>query len=80
MTILPGHSRDYGPKKRRTNNAAGNGVESREAGVSPRSDTRRAESMKGFRMLLQPVHLKSDRLPGALLPTSARVTSSLSDT
>ncbi len=37
------------------NNAVGSGVGSR-------SDTRRAESMEGFRMLLQPVHLKSDRL------------------
>jgi len=37
------------------NNAVGNGVGSR-------SDTRRAESMEGFRMLLQPDRLKSDRL------------------
>jgi len=58
---------DYGPKIADEiwidpNNAVGNGVGSREAGASPRSDTRRAESMEGFRMLLQPVRLKPDRL------------------
>jgi len=60
MTILPGHGRDYGPKIAAEiwtapNNAVGNGVGSH-------SDTCRAESMEGFRMLLQPVRLKSDRL------------------
>jgi len=69
MTILPGHSRDYGPKIAAKiwtgpNDAAGNDVGSREAGASPRSDTRRAESKEGFRKLLQPVRLKPDRLPG----------------
>jgi len=67
MMILPGHGTDYGPKIAAEiwtgpNNAVGNGVGSCEAGISPRSDTRRAESKEGFRMLLQPVCLKSDRL------------------
>jgi hypothetical protein len=62
MTILPGHSQDYGPKIAAEiwtgpNSAVGSGVGSH-------SDTRRAESMDGFRKPLQPVRLKSDRLPG----------------
>jgi len=78
MTKLPGHSCDYGPKIAAEiwtgpNNAVGNGVESREAGASPRSDTRGAESMEGFRMLLQSIRLKSDRLlVAALQPSRAR--------
>jgi len=42
--ILPGHGTDYDPKIATEiwtgpNNAVGNGVGSREAGASPRSDT-----------------------------------------
>jgi len=58
MTILPGHSRDYGPK------IAAETWTGPNNGVGLRSDTRRAESMEGFRMLLQPVRIKSDRLLG----------------
>lgn len=81
MTMLPGHGTDHVPKRAADmwtgpNSAVGNGVGSREAGASPRSDARGAESREGLRMLLQPVRLTSDRRPesagGAESPSATR--------